>query len=365
MENKRRYRLNKWRLLDLNILQWMVPIFLSVTAIIFEFVEHGLEGELYFDLAFFSETIIFGLMGPTIVGLIIAWMRELVNAERLAVAEVHVLNRELENKITERTIALEERNVELAHANRELQHLDQMKSEFVSLVSHELRAPLTTLNGGLELAMQSADTLPEQARRTLETMVKETARLTYLVQTILDISRLEAGKLVVNLGPVALRPLMEQAAEVVLIPHNRPLDWTFTTDLPPVLADETHLAQIFRNLMRNADKYSPPGTVIHLCACQQGDHVRISIKDHGLGIPKDFQNYIFERFGRGHSGESAPPGWGLGLYFVRKLIQAQNGLIGVNSPIWEDPEAPGAEFYINLPVAADSEEGFDVHDLTD
>ena len=351
--------LNKSHFLDLGILQWVVPLFLSATAIVFEFAEHGLEGELYFDLAFLSELIIFGLMGPVIVGFIIAWMRELMNAERKAIAEVHVLNRELENKITERTIALEERNVELAQANSELQHLDQMKSEFVSLVSHELRAPLTTLNGGLELAMQNADLLPEQARRTLETMVKESARLTNLVQTILDISRFEAGKLEVNLGPVALRPLMEQAAAVILVPQNRPLEWKFTGDLPPVLADETHLEQIIRNLMRNADKYSPPGAPIYLCACQEGDQVRISVKDHGSGVRKEFQNYIFERFGRGHVGESAPPGWGLGLYFARKLIQAQNGSIGVNSPIWGEKEFPGAEFYLNLLVATSSEEGFD------
>lgn len=357
--------LNKSRFLDLGILQWVVPLFLSAIATFFEIAEHGLEGELNFDLAYLSEIIIFGLMGPVIVGFMIAWMRELVNAERKAMGEVFVLNRELENKITERTIALEERNLELAQANRELQHLDQMKSEFVSLVSHELRAPLTSLNGGLELAMKSANTLPEQARRTLETMVKESARLTNLVQTILDISRFEAGKLEINLGPVALRPLMEQAAEVVLVPQNRPLEWKFMTDLPPVLADETHLEQIIRNLMCNADKYSPPGAPIYLSACQQGDQVCISVKDHGSGVPKEFQNYIFERFGRGHSGESAPPGWGLGLYFARKLIQAQNGSIGVKSPIWGEKEDPGAEFYLNLPVATSSEEGFDDFHPTD
>lgn len=359
METKLLDWLNKSHFLDLGILQWVVPLFLSATAIFFEFAEHGLEGEFHFDLAFLSEIIIFGFMGPVIVGFVIAWIRELVKAERKAMAEVYDLNRELENKITERTIALEERNLELAQANRELQQLDQMKSEFVSLVSHELRAPLTTLNGGLELALQSADALPGQARRTLETMAKESSRLTNLVQTILDVSRFEAGKLEVTLGPVALRPLMEQAAEVALVPQNRLLEWKFSPDLPPVLADETHLEQIIRNLMCNADKYSFPGMPIYLSACLQGDQVRISVKDHGPGVPKEFQNYIFERFGRGHGGENAPPGWGLGLYFARKLIKAQNGSIGVNSPIWKENESPGAEFFLCLPVATSSEEEFD------
>jgi signal transduction histidine kinase len=354
MKNKLLDWLNQSRYMDLNVLQWAVPLFLAATALVFEFVEHGLEGELHFDLAFMSETIIFGLMGPAIIAFIIAWMRELVKAERQAMQEVHQLNRSLEQKVEQRTAELAERNRQLEEANRQLRRLDEMKSEFVSLVSHELRAPLTTLSGGLELAMQSADTLPAQARRTLEMMVGESARLTRLVQTILDVSRLEAGKLEIHPGPVAARPLMEGAAAVIL--PNRRIEWKFSENLPPAWADETHLEEILRNLMRNADKYSPPDSVIELCACQQGEQVRLSVKDHGPGVPKEYQQYIFERFGRAHSGESAPPGWGLGLYFARKLVEAQGGFIGVNSPIWNDPHAPGAEFYLLLPQANLSEE---------
>ena len=255
----------------------------------------------------------------------------------------------------ERTSALEERNMELDQANHELQHLDQMKSEFVSLVSHELRSPLTTLNGGLELAMQNAENMPPLARRTLKAMMGESTRLTQLVQTILDVSRLEAGKLDINIGPVALRPLMEQAAEVILVPTGRPLDWKLSHDLPPVLADEIHLETIIRNLMRNAEKYSPSGTPIQLFACQEGDQVRISIIDHGPGVPKEHQKIIFERFERVNSGESTPSGWGLGLYFARKLILAQHGSIGVISPSWPDKNAPGSEFYLLIPVENSSE----------
>lgn len=356
MKSKLLSWLNQGGFLDLKRLQWAVPLFLAVTALVFEFVEHGLEDELHFDLAFVSEVMLFGLMGPAIIGFIIAWMRQVVAAEMKAVEEIHVLNRELENKVAQRTAELETRNAELARANQELQHLDEMKSEFVSLVSHELRAPLTTLNGGLELAMQSANTLPPAARRTLEMMVGESARLTNLVQTILDVSRLEAGKLEINLGPVALRPLMEQAAQVVLTPNNRHIEWKLDPDLPPVWADEIHLEQVIRNLMRNAEKYSPPESPIYICGCLQGNAVRIAIKDHGMGVPKEYQDYIFERFGRAHTSESTPPGWGLGLYFARKLIEAQGGSIGVNSPIWDDPHAPGAEFYLLLPLAAFSEE---------
>ena len=358
MKNKILNWLNKERNLDLNFLQWALPSFLASTAIIFELVEHGRE-EDFFGAGFMGEMIIFGFMGPIIMALILAWMRFLMKTEKLATAELQALNRALEDKVNERTSTLEQKNIELARAYQDLQHLDEMKSEFVSLVSHELRAPLTTLNGGLELALNSensARSMNPQARRTLETMVSESARLTKLVQTILDISRLEAGKLEINPGPMAIRPLLEQAAEVILVPTGRQVDYKYSQNLPPILSDEIHMEEIIRNLMRNAIKYSPVGTPIHLSAMQDGNNVRISVTDHGPGIPKELQQYIFERFTRAQSNEIAPPGWGLGLYFARKLVEIQQGRIGVNSPVWDDPSAPGSDFFIIVPVATISEE---------
>jgi len=344
--------LNKGRFLDLHILQWAVPLFLAVTAIVFEFVEHGLEGELHFDLAFLSETVIFGLMGPIIVGFIIAWMRELVNAEKRAVAEIHILNRELEAKVVERTAALEQRNTELDKANHELQKLDEMKSEFVSLVSHELRAPLTALNGGLEVALQSADSLPPAARHTLESMMDESARLTQFVQTILDISRLDAGRLNLNLGAVAVTPILHRAVEIVL-GTRRIVKWTLPFEIPPIWVDEIYYEQIIRNLLRNADKYSPLEMPIEIKVQLSDGMLTVEVIDYGAGIPPEAQKKIFERFQRGHSGESAPPGWGLGLYFAKKLTEAQGGAISFQSPYWTTPNAPGCSFSIIMPLASD------------
>ena len=340
---------------DLAYLQWSLPAFLATTAIVFELVEHIGKGDLL-DAGFMGELIIFGFMGPIIIALVLAWMRQLMDAEKQATAGLQQLNRTFEQIIEERTATLEQRNTELDRANQELLHLDEMKSEFVSLVSHELRAPLTTLNGGLELALQNADSLSPAVRHTFETMTSESMRLTKLVQTILDVSRLEAGKMTINPGPVAVRPLLEEAAEVILVPHNRPIEWKFSPDLPPVWMDETHLEEIVRNLFRNADKYSPDGSPIQISAILDQDCVRISIRDHGIGVEPGLQEYIFERFGRGHTSEKSPPGWGLGLYFARKLIQAQNGSIGVVSPLWNVPNQPGSEFYLLVPLASNKEE---------
>jgi signal transduction histidine kinase len=344
-------RSKKSRFSTLNILQWALPLGLGFTAVVFEFAEHGLENELHYDLAFVSEILIFGLMGPLCIGLIIGWMRHLMAAERQAIAEINVLNHELENKIIDRTAALEQRNTELNKANHELQKLDEMKSEFVSLVSHELRAPLTAINGGLEVALQSSESLPPASRRTLEAMMNESARLTEFVQTILDVSRLEAGRITLNLGPVAVAPILHRSVEVTL-GTRRAVKWNLPAEIPPVWADEIHYEQIIRNLLLNADKYSPPKTPIGIDVHVDAHSIRVEVSDHGVGIPNDMQDKIFERFQRGQSGESAPPGWGLGLYFAKKLTEAQNGTLILHSPVCPELDAPGSSFSITMPIAA-------------
>ncbi len=346
---------NTWDwLLDLDVLEWALPIFLAVTAIIFELVEHKDEMD---DPYFIGEMIIFGFMGPIIIRGILVWMHGLMNAQKQANAEILALNRDLESKVNERTAALEQRNAELDRANTELRALDEMKSDFVSLVSHELRAPLTALNGGLELALQSSENLLPRSRAILEIMTDESTRLTNFVQTILDVSRLDAGKLAITFGPVAVLPLMKQAAAIVLASGQRKVEWNITPGLPPIWGDETYLEQVIRNLISNADKYSPADKPIHLCAGLDDDKIRISVKDYGPGISTDVGERLFSRFSRLQSAESSPPGWGLGLYLGRKLIEAQNGNIGFVSPIWEsDRVASGSEFFILMPIAQTPED---------
>lgn len=344
------------KLNDLAVLKWALPIFLSITAIAFELVEHLQKDELL-DPAFMGELIIFGFMGPLIIRGLLVWMFDLTRTQRQVTADVLVFNRDLEKLVNERTAALEQRNEELNRLNAELRDLDEMKSDFVALVSHELRAPLTALNGGLELALQSSENLPPRSRAILEIMEQESKRLTDFIQSILNVSRLEAGKIEINTGPVAVRPLMEQAAAIVLAGGRRKIEWCLTPDLPPIWGDETYLEQVVRNLISNADKYSPPEKPIQFCAEINGDSIRLSVKDHGPGISAEAGERIFTRFSRLKSGEDFPQGWGLGLYLAKKLVEAQNGQIGFVSPIWKkDGAAPGAEFYVILPVAQTPED---------
>ena len=338
------------RIFDLEVLKWVLPLFLAVTAIVFELVEHLQKDELL-DWGFIGEIIIFGLLGPVIIRSLIIWMQELLTVQKHTAAEVQALNRDLEDKVGERTAALEQRNSELDKANRELRDLDEMKSDFVALVSHELRTPLTALNGGLELALQSRENLPPRSRAVLEVMAEEVTRLTNLVQTILNVSRLEAGRIAITLGPVAVLPLLEQSATFVLAEGKRKLIWEITPNLPPILGDEIYLEQTILNLISNADKYSPPDEPIKICACLDEGRIRISVKDYGPGIPAAVGDRIFGRFSRLQNQAGAPSGWGLGLYLGRKLIEAQNGEIGFSSPIWDNDLTPGSEFYILMPIA--------------
>lgn len=344
----------------LRFIQWVLPITLFVIASSFEIAEHifGLfdESDSSMPPNLTVEIILFGILGPVATWYAIAYVRHLLEQETHARMELAKLNQELESIVSERTQTLELRNEQLAQANKNLQALDQLKSDFVSLVSHELRAPLTTLNGGLELAMQTAETLPPKARSILEIMTTESRRLTDFVQTILDVSRLEAGKLEVTFGPVAVRPLIEQAAAVVLASGQREIDWVIDQNLPPAWADETYFEQVIRNLIRNADKYSEKEYPIHIYASIQEEQLRIGVKDHGPGIALEDQARIFDRFTRLQNDERAPSGWGLGLFLGQKLIAAQKGSLHIVSPIWDDPKDCGSEFYILIPVAQTPED---------
>lgn len=338
-------------------LRYVVPVCLFVVATVFEFWEHWREeGEfILLDRLGALEVLIFGLVGPIAVYLTISYLLQIMSELDNARSQTAAINRNLEEIVAARTAALQVSNEELAQANLRLRQLDQMKSDFVALVSHELRAPLTALNGGLEVALQNADTLPPPSRRILEAMASESRRLTQLVQNILDVSRLEAGRLTLNLGPVAVAPLLRRSAELI-IGDRRPILWHLPAQIPPIWADEVHYEQIIRNLLRNADKYSPAGAPVEVHVAVQEDGVRVEIVDHGAGITPEVQAVMFERFTRGQTGESAPTGWGLGLYFARKLTEAQGGQLTARSPAWPAAGVPGAAFAVTFPLAAEAPE---------
>ncbi len=260
---------------------------------------------------------------------------------------VEALNTQLEAKVEEKTRSLSAAYDQLAAQNEALKTLDQLKSDFVSLVSHELRAPLTNIAGGLELVLGRSQTLEARQRERLTLVQAEVRRLSRFVETILDLSALEAGRLPLTPAPLALAPAAEALrAQLASAPGGDRVRVEVPADLPLLLADERALASVLFHLTDNALKYAPAGAVT-LAAEAAGPWVRVSVSDQGPGIPAAQRAAVFERFQRLDAGDARLVyGHGLGLYMVRQLVAALGGAIAVT-----DAPGGGARFTFELPVA--------------
>jgi signal transduction histidine kinase len=335
------------------VLRIVLPLLLFALATGFEIWEHEVKNKpLWLDPVGMGEIFVFGVLGPMAVFITFNYVSQLMDELEKARASTAALNHNLERLVSDRTAALQASHTELHQANVRLQELDVMKSDFVALVSHELRAPLATLNGGVEVARQTEELLPPKARRVLTLMSSEIGRLTQFVQTMLDVSQLEAGKLRLTCGPVSVRPILSRATAVILEGDDQRVVWQLPADLPPVWADEVYAEQAIRNLLRNAQKYTPAESPLELTAVVRGHQMHISLTDYGPGIPTAEQAHIFKRFYRSiQNGERQARGWGLGLYFARALLVAQGGNLHVQSPIHTAPHLPGSRFTISLPIA--------------
>lgn len=336
-------------------LPWMLPPLLAALGIVYEVFEHQL-GITTKNANFVMEVLVFGVAGPVTVFVALIYMRRIIQARAAAETSTALLNQSLEKDVVERTAHLEAAQQSLRaqaerleEMNAELRQLDHMKSDFVALVSHELRAPLTNISGGLELIADDARHLPPAAHRTLDIIQTESARLHALVESILDVSRLEAGHLQLTLGPVSVDAMLRscvaslaahEPGRIVLLSHG---------SIPPVWADETYLSEVLRNVLINALKYSPPDDPIIVTLGRLDEHVTVDVTNRGPQISMADQGRLFDPFFRG-SGHSQP-GYGLGLYFARRLLDAQHSQICVTSPAFPGAEDPGATFTITLPIA--------------
>lgn len=232
-----------------------------------------------------------------------------------------------------------------------------MKSDFIALVSHELITPLTTINGGLELLLATPDEFSPTVQHRLGLLARETNRLTQLVRRILEVSRLEAGKLKPTFGPVALRPLLTRVVDALEDPAP-PIQLHFEGPTPLLWGDELYIEEILRNLLHNAQQHTPPNTLIQVAVHpqEQENKVEITITDWGPGIPPEVQKHIFSAFYQVVKGEQRhSPGWGLGLYLTRRLVELHNGQLWVESPAFPSTERPSTRFHLVLPILSEDE----------
>jgi PAS domain S-box-containing protein len=285
-----------------------------------------------------------------------AILRDVTERER-AQAQVRELNRHLENEVARRTEELSaaneqlrKRQHELERANLDLQRIDELKSEFVSLVSHELRAPLANISGSLQilLAEDEAIQLTPHQREIIQLANEETERLTRLVKGVLNVARIEAGQM----------PLSFQAFDIVTL-INRDLEQWRACDLdhawvgprgvnlPSVWGDRDRVAEVLMNLFDNAFKYSRTNGTIRVDAQALEDRLVVSVDDQGQGIVAEELDRIFDKFHRVERGDSRQTyGYGLGLYISRKFIQAMGGELWAESRV-----GTGSTFYFSLPLA--------------
>lgn len=262
--------------------------------------------------------------------------------------ELERLNSDLEFKVEERTAKLAETVADLARVNEELKELDRMKTEFVALVSHELRSPLTNIRSGLEVVLDRNPKLQENVEESLSLVHRETKRLSGLVETIMDLSALEAGRFPLHPQPLELDAMTKEV--VAQFPSLNRLKLSFAEELPQVNADPEGLKSVLYHLLDNACKYAPEGELI-LEAEPENGSVLISLTDSGPGIPESERERVFEMFHRLDSRDAREVyGHGLGLPMAKRLIEAMGGEIRVDAA-----EQRGARFVIRLPRAGRSE----------
>jgi signal transduction histidine kinase len=231
--------------------------------------------------------------------------------------------------------------------------VEEMKSEFVSTVSQELRRPLTSIYGFAATLLREDVGFGEQERRTFLTYIAtESERLAEIVDQLLSVARLEAGELRLNLVPTDVRAI---AADVVAAAGEGD-GHRFVLDLPDepvrVAADPERLREVLGNLVDNALKYSPDGGTVTLGARRGDGRVEISVADEGVGIAEGEHTRIFRKFYRGEAGAARPGGTGLGLFIAEGLVAAMGGRIWVASG-----EGEGASFTFELPAARVDEPG--------
>jgi signal transduction histidine kinase len=231
----------------------------------------------------------------------------------------------------------------------ERKRLERLKDEFISTVSHELRTPLTSIAGSLGLLMgKAAGNLPEPVARLLAIAYSNSQRLVRLVNDILDIEKLESGRVVFNFERVEIRSVVAQAIEAnrgFAIGYGVRIRLEDASAVCDVRADLDRLVQVVTNLLSNAIKFSPPDNEVVVAIEKGTDVARISIRNHGAGISADFKPRIFERFAQADATNTRQKGGtGLGLSIVKQIVDRLGGDVG-----FADAPGGGTIFHVELP----------------
>ncbi len=233
---------------------------------------------------------------------------------------------------------------QLQHTNDKLRLLDQTKDDFISMASHQLRTPLTSVKGYLSMVLEGdGGELNRKQEKMLNQAFISSQRMVYLIADLLNVSRLRTGKFVIEPSPVNLAEIIQsEVGQLVETAMARGLKLVYEKpdDFPTLLLDETKIRQVIMNFIDNAIYYTPSGGRIEVSLGQTQQSITLSVKDDGIGVPKHEQHHLFTKFYRAHNARKArPDGTGLGLFMAKKVIIAQGGSI-----VFKSHEGKGSTF---------------------
>jgi Na+/proline symporter/signal transduction histidine kinase len=307
------------------------------------------------DLVHYAESLLAGTIGSASARIMIA---SVVDEEPLDIDEVmHIIDeasqvlaysRQLEQKSRE----LEAATNELRSANQRLQELDRLKDDFISTVTHELRTPLTSIRAFSEILNDNPELESEQRRKFLGIIIKESERLTRLINQVLDLAKIESGNAEWHTSEIDMREVIEDsvsATSQLFKENNVEIDTHLPISVPLIAADRDRLMQVMLNLLSNAAKFCSPGHGrVSITLTGLRDCLQVDVQDNGIGISEAEQNVIFDKFRQvGDTLTAKPQGTGLGLPICRQIIHHFGGSLWVRSR----PGA-GATFSFTIPLAA-------------
>jgi Na+/proline symporter/nitrogen-specific signal transduction histidine kinase len=310
--------------------------------------ELAVDGELVRH----AERLLAGAIGTASARVMIATVAE---EEPLGIDEVmRILDEtsqviEYSRRLEEKSLELETASAELRSANARLQELDRLKDDFVSTVSHELRTPLTSIRSFSEILHNSPDLAPDKRREFLAIVVKESERLTRLINQMLDLSKIESGKpdwAMSDVDPAEVAREAAAATSQLFDDRSARLDLAVPETAPLVVADRDRLMQVTVNLLSNAAKFCPrAGGRVTLTVASDADDVILTVADNGPGIAREHHEAVFEPFRQvGDTLTAKPQGTGLGLAICRMIADHHGGRIWV-----ESEPGKGAAFRVRLP----------------
>jgi two-component system phosphate regulon sensor histidine kinase PhoR len=258
------------------------------------------------------------------------------------------------------------------HDITELRRLEAIRKDFVANVSHELRTPLTSIKGYAEALLDGAKNDPASSARFLDIILKQSDRLNLILEDLLELSKIESGRVLFRAEPIELRPIIDRTLSMMKpIADKKEHRLIVSVDpaLPPIAGDEGRLVQVLTNLLDNAVKYTPAGGTITVEAKLVAENgisdgalrtIELSVADTGIGIPEQDRPRVFERFYRVDKARSRElGGTGLGLAIVKHIVEGHDG------QVWVEANHPqGSRFVVRLPVGSRHQQGAQVSDLS-